>query len=747
MEGGIPTADASAFRDCFNLAWTNPYILRLAFSAGIGGLLFGYDTGVISGALLYIRDDFKEVDKKTYLQETIVSMAVAGAIFGAAIGGWLNDRYGRKLALLIADFLFFVGAVIMASANGPPLLIVGRLFVGFGVGMASMTSPLYISEASPAKIRGALVSTNAFLITGGQFLSYLINLAFTKAPGTWRWMLGVAGLPALLQFALMIFLPESPRWLYRKGREEEAKAILEKIYPAHQLETEMQALHESVEAEIKETGSAGKITYSELWKTKTVRRGLIAGVGLQIFQQFVGINTVMYYSPTIIQLAGIASNQTALLLSLVTSGLNAAGSIASIYFIDRTGRRKLAAISLAGVAPGTWRWMLGVAGLPALLQFALMIFLPESPRWLYRKGREEEAKAILEKIYPAHQLETEMQALHESVEAEIKETGSAGKITYSELWKTKTVRRGLIAGVGLQIFQQFVGINTVMYYSPTIIQLAGIASNQTALLLSLVTSGLNAAGSIASIYFIDRTGRRKLAAISLAGVVISLGLLSGIFYQTTTHSPKVTPTITSDLKNYTCPAYSSAANANRWDCMKCLKASSPECGFCASATNKLLPGECVISNDTAKDVCHGENRLWYTRGCPSKTGWLALAGLALYIIFFSPGMGTVPWIVNSEIYPLRYRGICGGIAATVNWTSNLIVAQSFLSLTKTIGTPWTFLMFGVIAVIGLVFVLICVPETKGLPIEEIEKMLENRAFHFKFWQKSPDNVEKNIQIP
>nr|XP_023883405.1 probable inositol transporter 2 isoform X1 [Quercus suber]XP_023883406.1 probable inositol transporter 2 isoform X2 [Quercus suber] len=578
MEGGIPTADASAFRDCFNLAWTNPYILRLAFSAGIGGLLFGYDTGVISGALLYIRDDFKEVDKKTYLQETIVSMAVAGAIFGAAIGGWLNDRYGRKLALLIADFLFFVGAVIMASANGPPLLIVGRLFVGFGVGMASMTSPLYISEASPAKIRGALVSTNAFLITGGQFLSYLINLAFTKAPGTWRWMLGVAGLPALLQFALMIFLPESPRWLYRKGREEEAKAILEKIYPAHQLETEMQALHESVEAEIKETGSAGKITYSELWKTKTVRRGLIAGVGLQIFQQFVGINTVMYYSPTIIQLAGIASNQTALLLSLVTSGLNAAGSIASIYFIDRTGRR-------------------------------------------------------------------------------------------------------------------------------------------------------------------------KLAAISLAGVVISLGLLSGIFYQTTTHSPKVTPTITSDLKNYTCPAYSSAANANRWDCMKCLKASSPECGFCASATNKLLPGECVISNDTAKDVCHGENRLWYTRGCPSKTGWLALAGLALYIIFFSPGMGTVPWIVNSEIYPLRYRGICGGIAATVNWTSNLIVAQSFLSLTKTIGTPWTFLMFGVIAVIGLVFVLICVPETKGLPIEEIEKMLENRAFHFKFWQKSPDNVEKNIQIP
>ncbi|KAF5475109.1 hypothetical protein F2P56_006951 [Juglans regia] len=575
MEGGLHIeADSSAFRECFSLAWKNPYVLRLAFSAGIGGLLFGYDTGVISGALLYIRDEFEEVDKNTFLQESIVSMAVAGAIIGAAIGGWLNDRYGRRTAILIADFLFFVGAVIMAAANGSSLLIVGRIFVGLGVGMASMTAPLYISEASPAKIRGALVSTNGFLITGGQFLSYLINLAFTKAPGTWRWMLGVAGLPALIQFVLMFFLPESPRWLYRKGREEEAKTLLRKIYSANEVEAEIQALKESVEAEIQAKGSSGKITYAELWKTKTVRRGLIAGVGLQVFQQFVGINTVMYYSPTIFQLAGIASNRTALLLSLVTAGLNACGSIVSIYFIDRTGRK-------------------------------------------------------------------------------------------------------------------------------------------------------------------------KLLIISLFGVILSLGLLSGIFYHTSTHSPLVTATATSKFTNYTCPDYSSAVNANRWDCMKCLKASSPDCGFCASATNKLFPGECLISNNTVKDSCHGEDRLWYTRGCPSKTGWLALVGLALYIIFFSPGMGTVPWIVNSEIYPLRYRGICGGIAATANWISNLIVAQSFLTLTHAIGTSWTFLIFGVISVVALFFVLICVPETKGLPIEEVEKMLELRALHFRFWEKSADANYKN----
>ncbi|KAF7001132.1 hypothetical protein CFC21_016861 [Triticum aestivum] len=563
MEGGAHGFDGSAFRECFSLSWRNPYVLRLAFSAGIGGLLFGYDTGVISGALLYIRDDFRSVDKNTWLQEMIVSMAVAGAIIGAAVGGWANDRFGRRTSILVADLLFFAGAVVMASATGPVQLVVGRVFVGLGVGMASMTAPLYISEASPARIRGALVSTNGFLITGGQFLSYLINLAFTKAPGTWRWMLGVAGLPAVFQFVLMLFLPESPRWLYRKV--EEAEAILRKIYMA-----------------------------------------------------------------------------------------------------------------------------------------------------------EEEVTR-------------EMQELKESVEAEARERGSSERVSLTALVKTPTVRRALVAGVGLQVFQQLVGINTVMYYSPSIVQLAGFASNQTALALSLVTSGLNALGSIVSIYFIDRTGRRKLLVISLVGVIASLALLSAVFHETTTHSPAVGSAETRHFDgSLTCPDYRTSSSG--WDCTRCLKASSTECGFCASgAGSKLLPGACLLSNATVRDACHGEGRLWYTRGCPSRYGWLAMVGLALYIAFFSPGMGTVPWIVNSEIYPLRHRGVCGGVAATANWVSNLVVAQSFLTLTEAIGPAWTFLIFGCLSVAALAFVLVCVPETKGLPIEEVEKMLEKRDLRLKFW--------------
>ncbi|XP_047161916.1 probable inositol transporter 2 [Vigna umbellata] len=569
MEGGVPEADISAFRECLSLSWKNPYVLRLAFSAGIGGLLFGYDTGVISGALLYIRDEFKEVDRKTWLQEAIVSTAIAGAIIGASVGGWINDRFGRKKGIVLADILFFVGSAIMAAAKSPAVLIVGRVFVGIGVGMASMASPLYISEASPTRVRGALVSLNSFLITGGQFLSYLINLAFTKAPGTWRWMLGVAAAPALVQVVLMLTLPESPRWLYRKGREEEAKAILKKIYPPSEVESEIQALKESVDMEIKE---------------------------------------------------------------------------------------------------------------------------------------------------------------------------SSENVSLIKLLRTPAVRRGLYAGMGLLIFQQFVGINTVMYYSPTIVQLAGFASNRTALLLSLIIAGLNAFGSIVSIYFIDKTGRKKLALISLCGVVFSLAMLTVSFRESEIHAPMVSAIGTSQFNN-TCPDYKAALNPNEWSCMTCLKAS-PSCGFCA-ADDKLLPGACLISNAITKNLCGSDHRAWYTRGCPSKYGWTALVGLALYIIFFSPGMGTVPWVVNSEIYPLRYRGICGGMASTTVWISNLIVSESFLSLTEAIGTAWTFMMFGIVAVVAIFFVVIYVPETKGVPMEEVEKMLEQRSLQFKFWQKRYSGTEKH----
>lgn len=559
VEGGFVKADKTEYTECFKITLQTPYIMRLALSAGIGGLLFGYDTGVISGALLYIKDDFEEVKKKTWMQETIVAMAIAGAIFGAGIGGWLNDKVGRRWSILIADILFFFGSIVMAIAPTPLIIILGRVVVGLGVGMASVTAPLYISETSPNRIRGALVSTNGLLITGGQFLSYLINLGFTKVNGTWRWMLGVAAVPAIVQFILMLSLPESPRYLYRKNNTREAEAILARIYPADEVEEEIRLLKQSVENEL-------------------------------------------------------------------------------------------------------------------------------------------------------------------AIQGEIAEESILTKI--KEAWSNKIVRRGLYAGITVQVAQQFAGINTVMYYSPMIIQFAGFASKQTALALSLISSGLNALGTIVSMVFVDRYGRRRLMIISMFGIIACLTILAAVFQQSAATAPKLSIVESTHFGvNNTCPSYLSAPNAGSWTCMSCLAAESP-CAFCSTKDSQYKPGACIIETNENRAACGGESRTYFTEGCPSQIGFLAVVIMGAYIVSYAPGMGTVPWIVNSEIYPLRFRGVGGGIAAVSNWTASLIVSETFLTITKHLGSSGAFLLFAAFSLVSLLAIYFLVPETKGMPIEEVEKMLE-----------------------
>ncbi|KAL0762613.1 hypothetical protein Bca101_078764 [Brassica carinata] len=684
VEGGIAKADKTEFTECWRTTWKTPYIMRLAFSAGIGGLLFGYDTGVISGALLFIKEDFDEVDKKTWLQSTIVSMAVAGAIVGAAVGGWINDRFGRRMSILIADVLFLIGAIVMAFAPAPWVIIVGRIFVGFGVGMASMTSPLYISEASPARIRGALVSTNGLLITGGQFFSYLINLAFVQSQHT-------ASGSSSTSFANLSCLLESERVIVEKliGNMVELELFLSLLNQQSQFG---ELVADPVTNEL--------LHYTEKPETFVSDR----------------INCCVYvFTPdifTAIRLRDVSSQRKD------TAILRRVSSFEALQPATR-----FVCLSLT---PGTWRWMLGVAGVPAIVQFVLMLSLPESPRWLYRKDRVAESRAILERIYPAEEVEAEMEALRESVEADEAIIGDSFGAKLKGAFANAVVRRGLAAGVTVQVAQQFVGINTVMYYSPSIVQFAGYASNSTAMALSLITSGLNAIGSIVSMMFVDRYGRRKLMIISMFGIISCLIILATVFSQAAIHAPKIDALESTTFSpNATCPAFAPLATPNAppsgWNCMKCLRS---ECGFCASGVQPYAPGACVVLSDDMKATCHSKGRTYFKDGCPSKFGFLAIVFLGLYIVVYAPGMGTVPWIVNSEIYPLRYRGLGGGIAAVSNWVSNLIVSESFLSLTHALGSSGTFLLFAGFSTVGLFFIWLLVPETKGLQFEEVEKLLE-----------------------
>ncbi|KAL1314790.1 hypothetical protein AAHE18_16G215200 [Arachis hypogaea] len=366
-------------------------------------------------------------------------MALIGAIFGAAIGGYINDSLGRKAATIVADICFAVGSLLIAVAPNPTLIIVGRFFVGLGVGFAFVTAPMYIAEVSPSEIRGT---------------------------------------PAVIQLVLMVFLPESPRWLYLKNRKEEATNVLSRIYPSPRLEDEIDILEAHMEQEQKD------------------------------------------------------------------------------------------------------------------------------------------------KV----------------------------KVKYSDVFKLKEIRVAFICGARLQAFQQLTGISVIMYYSPTIIQLAGFKSNESALFLSLIVSAINAGGTIIGIYLIDIVGRKKLTLSSLIGVVGSLILLSA---------------------------------------------------------------SCYVRG-------HGNPSLVY--------GWLAIAGLALYIIFFAPGMGPIPWAVNTEIYPEEFRGICGGMSATINWVGSVIMSISFLSFVDAIGLGESFMILLDVACVAIVFVIFYMPETKGLTFEEVSNIWKEKAY-------------------
>ena len=315
------------------------FVYLAATFAALGGLLFGYDTGVISGAELFFRNEFT---LSTFALEVIVSGVLAGAAIGALIGGRLADLFGRRKLLIATAIIFAVGAILCAIAPSPLMLAVGRIIVGFGIGLSSSGVPVYISEVAPADARGWQVSLFQLAITVGILLAYLVDYAFAATQG-WRWMFGLAVIPAAIFGAGMFFLPESPRWLLRRGQRETARAMLVRIRGTVDVDAEFLEIEQSV-TKAPESGR-----FSDLF-ARSLRPALVVGIGLAIFQQITGINTVIYYAPLIIQTAGISSASGAILATAGIGAVNVLMTIFSMWLIDRKGRRPLLLTGIAGMA-------------------------------------------------------------------------------------------------------------------------------------------------------------------------------------------------------------------------------------------------------------------------------------------------------------------------------------------------------------------------------------------------------------
>jgi MFS transporter, SP family, galactose:H+ symporter len=340
------------------------FVYLAAAFAALGGLLFGYDTGVISGAELFFKNDFT---LSTFALEVIVSGVLAGAAVGALVGGRLADLFGRRKLLIATAIIFGAGAIVCAVASSAETLILGRIVVGLGIGLSSGTVPVYISEVSPANARGWQVSLFQLAITVGILLAYVVDYAFAKIEG-WRWMFGLAVIPAAI-FALgMLYLPESPRWLAMRGRSEGARSVLMRIRDASTVDAEMREL----EGTIRQTKEVGVI--SDLLMP-SLRPALVIGIGLAIFQQVTGINTIIYYAPIILQTAGISSASGAILATAGIGVVNVLMTVVSMQLIDRIGRRPLLLTGIAGmvVTLGMLSLSFHVSVQPGMLAWAAVI--------------------------------------------------------------------------------------------------------------------------------------------------------------------------------------------------------------------------------------------------------------------------------------------------------------------------------------------------------------------------------------
>lgn len=329
----------------------NRFVYVTAAIAALNGLLFGFDTGVISGALLYIEPAFN-LGGDAFLKELIVSGALVGAILGAAAGGQIADRIGRRRVILVAAVVFFVGSLAMAFAPGVWSLIGGRFVVGLGIGIASMVGPLYNSEIAPPSIRGSLVSLNQLAVTTGILMAYFVNYLFSGSllvdyaafiqNGDWRWMLGFGVFPAVILGAGMLYMPESPRWLVENGRADEARDVLSRIRDASSTEIDEEIEEIREVSEVEEEGDLSDLL--EPW----VRPALIVGVGLAVLQQVTGINTVIYYAPTILESTGFG-NSASIIATVGIGIVNVLLTVVAVLLVDRVGRRPLLLVGLGGM--------------------------------------------------------------------------------------------------------------------------------------------------------------------------------------------------------------------------------------------------------------------------------------------------------------------------------------------------------------------------------------------------------------
>jgi MFS family permease len=637
--------------------------------AALGGFLFGYDTGVISGAMPPIQRSF---DLSKMQQETIVSCTVLFAFAASLYGSNMNAKHGRKYTILVSSFVFTTGSFVMCIAWNYHSLVFGRCVVGVGIGLASLTTPIYIAEVAQPSMRGTLVTINGLLICAGQFAAGMIDGLFASIlPNNgWRFMLGLASVPSLIMFiGFYFFLPESPRWLVMNDRIDEARDVLMNVR-----DTDEEAIKELQEIEqvcSVMNGNSGGIQSGN-------RGGDGDNNGNDIHMDDEQQNLYDYDN----------DNQD-LLFSI--------GSDDSADRDDDENKRSEENSSRNGNESG--------------LQLNDMSNNATDSNNSNTYGTSNQTTRI--NNY------NDTQASPPSFIQNV-----------TTMMKHAPTRRALVLGCGMMVLQQLSGINTVMYYAASIYEMSGF-EEQTAIWLSGFTALAQVTGVIISIRLIEKRGRRPLVLTSLFFVTLSLlGLGASFYFSRVSSEPISHPSI--DPNNQCSFQPSLVWNGITSYCYDCSQMDG--CGFCYGICAKgdmdgpFDENVCSVMVGSLNDYSVADGDItaeWnYDKCGHNQFGYMSVFFMVMYLLSFGIAMGPLPWTINSEIYPLEYRSLAVSLSTATNWVGNFVVSATFLTISSpsVLTSYGSFWLYGSVALAGLIWMYCVLPETKGMSLEQIEEL-------------------------
>ncbi|MGC1359733.1 MAG: sugar porter family MFS transporter [Silvibacterium sp.] len=313
------------------------FLWRVSFIAGLGGILYGFDMGIIAAALIYVRETFA---LSTRMQEVVVSIVLVGAMLGAIAGGAIADRIGRRATLLWGAGIFILASILAPLSPNVETLIFARALLGIAIGFTSVTAPVYVSELAPPQSRGKLIGLYQFALTVGIAMADLVGY-WLAGQQAWRWMFGFGAIPAVLFLFMILTLPESPRWLFSKNFMNEAEEVLRRYTDQAGVQVLLDDIRTGLQTKI-------ELRWSALW-SPAVRFSLLIAVGFTVLQQVTGINTIIYYGPKIFSLAGITSNKNAIFATLLVAVVNVLATVIALVLVDRVGRKPLLYAGVGGM--------------------------------------------------------------------------------------------------------------------------------------------------------------------------------------------------------------------------------------------------------------------------------------------------------------------------------------------------------------------------------------------------------------